>query len=201
VDTQYPLILTYDMTGLSLRTSAVANIHYAVTAVRFGVRPGAGELTPQVPVPIRHVRYPFGEEGPNYFSAPIPAPFADPAAPSGLRRLFSDGTAVLGGRVTHVETLFGAGRSVFVSRNLPSIFRGRYLYVQQQLQVGGLPAGLRTGSPVRVGSCTIFFRAAGHSRRLAAFQRGSVSVFISTNTLDRFLLLAYAAHLCTTGGR
>jgi hypothetical protein len=78
-----------------------------------------------------------------------------------------------------------------VSNNSP------YLYIQQRIRADGVPAELRTGPDVLVGSCQMWIGAYPDGLNHLALSRGQIAVLLVSNALSQSHLRRYATkHLC-----
>ncbi len=81
----------------------------------------------------------------------------------------------------------------------PAQYRGAgpYVYLQERIQIHGLPALLRQGRRVRRGRCTLWTGSYGKGLPWAALARHRLALFVSTNALTEQDLIRYAfASLC-----
>ncbi len=74
---------------------------------------------------------------------------------------------------------------------------GSYVYLQERIQIHGLPAVLRRGRHLRRGRCTLWTGSYGKGLPWMALTRHRLALFVSTNALTEHDLIRYAfASLC-----
>jgi hypothetical protein len=99
-------------------------------------------------------------------------------------------------KVSEVDALFthGAHGSARLGRTKFTFHypAGKYLLVQQRIQVGGLPAALQSGTPQTVGSCRAWTGTYPDGQNWLTFAKGNVSVLLSTNAMSPAQLATYA---------
>jgi hypothetical protein len=81
----------------------------------------------------------------------------------------------------------------------PAQYRGSgpYVYLQERIQVRGLPAALRHGRALRRGHCTVWAGSYGKGAPWVVLARQNLALLASTNALTQQDLLRYAfASLC-----
>ena len=106
----------------------------------------------------------------------------------------------LGGtRATGYEVLYRARGSPAMPWSQP---KAPFVLAQEQIQLAGLPATLRTGIPKHAGFCQIYGGVDDGGRNTVAFQRGPVSVLLTTNALTPAQLFNYTAqNFCRKANR
>lgn len=202
IDHDTHLILKYQA-SLPDRQPEIENYVYQVTSLTLDTGVSPQELTYQPPVntvsgslSAREVSgRPAVRAG--LFAAPAPAGIA--GAPTSLRDV-QQVTTPPSGQVTAVNALYLQRR---LSSRLDTIpnpgepAHGHYLYIEQRVQVHGLPAALRRGIPVAAGACRAWTGSNTDGQHWLAFAEGSKSVLVMSDSLPERDLVRYVAEgLC-----
>lgn len=214
IDHDHPFILQYrEHWSGGLHDLHANRLHfvYRVTSVHYGVAPASSQLAFQPPVPIRNAgHWTVGSSASTglpsngqFIYAPSPRRYAhlDWVQPGG-----NGGGQEIGPLpvVTEASMLYSVrGRHIITYLHKGDRYgfglyvTGPYLYVQERIQVHGLPAGLRSGRSFTMGACRLWIsRTAGGHR--VTFQHGQTSVLVLSNALSAHDLLQYAyRELCS----
>jgi hypothetical protein len=218
-DQNHPFLLRRQLYGAHGVRSSVfdkGNVGWTATQVQYGVGPSNADLAYQPPVPI--IRIPKGGElgsGSEQGMQQVPKPFLPAPAPKQFapqltvaEGTYGQGSAIYTAkrgwhatRYDSIQTLFSHGQ--YVTKRLENRFtvnayvKGPFLLVQQELQAGGLPAALQTGTPQTAGACQGWSSTLPDGQHLYAFARGPVSVLLSSNVMSGASLVAYVgATMC-----
>jgi hypothetical protein len=207
VDHYYPLILRYQEIGTTNDPDVATNFQTVTTSLQYGRGPSSRALRYRPPVRVVRTGWPvllvsgawsasFGPSvaPPKGFLTPLPPTrFHSSLTTAAVTDLFSDGPTA---ETTGYHRVYSTG----TMEN--GRVTGPYLFIQEHLQVHGLPAPLRQGAPAREGRCQVYGGRYADGQQWAAFQRGRVSVLISTNALSEEDLMRYVGQdYCRKGAR
>lgn len=199
IDSRYPVVLKYRESGMTRDRGSATNLSYAVTSIHYGSGPTATDLDYRPPVPVPHVRslQPSGSMvGYDYSPSPFlltPQIYSRNDLSSSLGDSYQDAP---GTKLDRIDITFFGGKFESVPGVNTHTAVGPYVFVQQRLQVHGLPAALSRGHPVLVKTCRTYSGTYSDGQRWVAFQKGPVSVLISTDTLTQPQLHRYASRMC-----
>jgi hypothetical protein len=182
--------------------------NYRVTDIAYGTGPSDADL--QVRLPVKVVRTKnwsilSGEErGSSGALPPLPKGFVVFPQPEVVTKL-----VVLEGveqlkrgplpRFTAVNILYSSGRHVTTYLHPGDRYgfglyvKGPYLYIQERMQVHGLPAALQVGTARTAGSCRVWTGTYPHQQHWMALAKGRISIQIVSNVVSEDGLVAYAA--------
>ncbi|HEX6506119.1 MAG TPA: hypothetical protein VF221_00655, partial [Chloroflexota bacterium] len=215
IDHDHPFILRYRESGFgglhSLHTQRL-HFDYRVTSVHYGTAPRVSRLVFHAPVPIRNAGHwtvgSFaGNDLPNngqFIYAPAPSRYThlDWVQPAGMAGGQEIGPLPV---VTKASMLYSVhGRHIITYLHKGDRYgfglyvTGPYLYVQERIQVHGMPAVLKTGTLRTVGTCRMWIDNTVGGGHRVTFQHGLTSVLVVSNALTSHDLLQYAyRELCS----
>lgn len=211
VDLGHPFVLQVETHGTSNVhdvTAAEGSFTYRVTSITYGQGPTAADLQHQPPTRVVSGGHlfdfmPYGSDsGPGPGVAP-PGPFVYPGPPSAGGLSVSQGTQRLGFgphyTIASVTILFSTGKhgtAYFykpLKLGLTRYVKGPYLFIDERLLPGGVPAALQSGTPQAAGTCQVWTGTYPDSQRWIAFPHKKAAILISTNALTASKLVQYVA--------
>jgi hypothetical protein len=182
IDKDTSIILRAEEHGVPGRLGGREDFLYRVTSIRFGSGATRAQLRYVPPVLVHDVpRWTLrGAGGTADWAAP---PGFVVAGPPGL--LFT-----LHNSRTVRDTAGTSEFSVLYSQG------SRFVYVQEELRTGGLPAALKAGQQVQAGTCTAWTGRYPDGHPWAAFARGRISILLVSTGFSPSRLVRYAGQVC-----
>ncbi len=200
IDHVYPIVLRYEASDAGSDRSMTSGLHVQVVSIRYGMGPPARDL--QFRPPVRTVRIPYIFANVGIASGvPFPgSPFVNPGLPTGFTS--TDWLDVLDDvyqtaiptKPPRYDRVYGRSTPSLLGGQRVASVQGPYVYIEQQVQMHGLPIELRRGVVRKAGACEVYVGRYSDGQRWLAFQARRVSVLIATNALSEDQLVGYAAH-------
>lgn len=186
LDQQSPLVLRLETLGLSRLNDEPHHWLYRVTSLTIGQGPSAAALAYHPPVMPRRPPSDSSSTGSGSAGAhaawQVPPGFIAAGAPAGY---------VLDGSGEGSDPMWegpSAAQALFTSA-------AGFVYIQQQVRVGGLPAALTAGTSRLAGRCQVWTgQYPGGQFHWLALQRGKVSLLAVSDSMSEAKLTRYAAH-------
>lgn len=189
IDHATGLALRYQQLDLPSTAGIPAGYTYRVTSLTFGKGPTAQQLAYRPPVRVEDMSLDTTSTGVGssgldlqwqssgpFFAVGTPA---DHAGHKYKEAGIGGGYEAPFGDLSQAEILFKRGNG--------------YVYIQERMRVGGLPAALKAGTSHRAGKCTVWTGRYGDGLRRLALARGKVSLLAVSNALAQSDLIHYAA--------
>ncbi len=214
IDHDHPFLLQYREYGIGglhdVGTEGL-NFVYRVTSIHYGAAPRSSQLVFHPPVPIRNAgHWTIGSSvytglyyNRQFIYAPVPDRYAhlDWVQPPGVGGSEAIGPLPVVTKASMLYSVSGGHRTTYLYKGDPfgtTYITGPYLYVEERIQVHGLPIGLKTGMPLTTGACRMWIDKTNGGVHWVAFQHRHTSVLVVSNALSTHDLLQYAyRELCS----
>lgn len=213
IDHDHPFLLQYREYGFGgLHSPGTVGLHfvYRVTSIHYGAAPRSSQLAFHPPVPIRNAgHWTIGSSAytglynnRQFIYAPPPDRYAhlDWVQPPGVGGSEEIGPLPVVTKASMLYSVSGGHRTTYLYKGDPfgtTYITGPYLYVEERIQVHGLPIELKTGTPLTLGTCRMWIGKFVGGHRIA-FQHHHTSVLVVSNALSPHDLLQYAyRELCS----
>lgn len=218
IDRNHPFILQALQQGMndphSLKTPAI-NASYRVTDISYGTGPSNKDLSYRPPVPVVHTKnWSILATGGSLNSGggqiqSVPQGFRYLSPPSDVTNLsVNEGVFELerGPRkkVTAIDILYSSGKHVTTYLHPGDRYgfglyvKGPYMYVQERVQVHGLPDALKAGTPRAAAGCSVWTGTYPNQQHWLALAKGRISFQIVSNVLSESRLVTYVGKsLCS----
>ncbi len=184
IDRQYSLVLLLEMPGTGSNHEQPAHWTYRVTSLAFGQGPPPGALAYRPPVKPRRPTTPTSSSGSG-----ATGPDREWQVPKGFIHVRTAAGYSLSGSGEGQDPMWGS------TSDVQALFTAvhRFIYVQEHVRAGGLPASLRAGTAGRAGRCT-FWMGRISGLRWLSMQRRNVSLLATSNVRSASALRQYAVN-------